>query len=159
MPERLVLTSSFEPIAKGDTFEPGMHLPLHVTIQQYFTLDNSRPFLNSLMNYAIGLRPFEVTGKERRLFGLNLNVPVTTLSHVGKLTIIHAATQDIIERHGGELENEDWHGDGYNPHVTDTSSRVFQPGERAIVRSIEVIRAENGSKEVLAVLPFGDGEV
>lgn len=158
MSAEFLLTSSLEPIKKGQQFEKA--LPLHVTIQQWFTLESERPFYNALQNYAASKSPFEVIGASDALFGPENNVPVRRVRKLGKLSMLHMQTKELLEKFGGQLRNPEWAGDGYNPHVTYVDDQGIDEDQAIILKTIEIIKREEDSniKTVEFVLPL-NGEV
>lgn len=154
MSAEYLLTSSIDPIVKGQEFteEP---LPRHVTVQQWFTLEGSqRAFENALQNLATTFEPFEVTAGDEALFGPNNDVLVRRLRTMGKLATLHARTSELLARYQGTLKNPQWGGDGYNPHVTYVDDMALEEGEVVKLRSIELIKRVDGTRRVEAALPF-----
>lgn len=143
MSAEFLLTSSLEPIKKGQQFEGA--LPLHLTIQQWFTLEYERAFQNALQNYVGTVSPFEVIGDEEALFGPENNVSVRRVRNVGKLAIVHAKTKELLEQFGGELLRPEWAGAGYNPHVTYVGDRGIGENEPVLLKTIELIKRDEGS--------------
>jgi len=150
-----LLTSSIDPVYKGQVFEEG--LPRHITIQQWFTLERRGAFVNALQNFATTLTPFEITGTEEAMFGPHEDVRVRRVRNVAKLAMLHDSTLEMIERYGrGSMRNPEWAGDGYNPHVSYVDGIALEEGEVVILKTIELIRRDPGSRTKVAeqVLPF-----
>lgn len=157
MAAEYLLTSSIDPIKKGEQFTDGS-LPRHVTIQQWFTLRYAPAFKNALQNFATTLEAIEITATEDAEFGPNNDVPVRLVRNMGRLARLHTKTGELIERFGGELKNPEWTGDGYNPHVTYVDGIALEEGETVSLRTIEMIRRENGVRTVEMVLGFSGNE-
>ncbi len=157
MAAEYLLTSSIDPIKKGEQFVDGP-LPRHVTLQQWFTLDHVPAFKNALQNLATTLEPVEIIGGENAEFGPNNDVPVRLVRNIGRVARLHTKTGELIERFGGELRNPEWAGDGYNPHVTYVDGAALDEGEAVTLRTIEMIKREDGVRTVEMVLGFsGNG--
>ena len=151
MAAEYLLTSSIDPIKKGEQFTDGL-LPRHITIQQWFTLQYAPAFKNALQNLATTLEPIEITAMEDAEFGPNNDVPVRLVRNMGRLARLHTKISELIERFGGELKNPEWAGDGYNPHMTYVDGSALEEGETVSLRTIEMIRRENGIRTVEMVL-------
>ena len=149
-----LLTSSLAPIERGQTFEGS--LPLHVTVQQWFSLEYERAFINALQNLATRFEPFDIEGGDEALFGPNNDLPVRLVRRVGRLARLHAQTGELVTRFGGELRNPEWAGDRYNPHVTHVDGAELKEGEVVTLRTIELIKSvpDERIKTVVSALPF-----
>lgn len=154
MAAEYLLTSSIDPIKKGEQYEDS--LPRHVTVQQWFTLGYERAFHNALQNYATTLTPFEIIGDDEALFGPNNDVPVRKVRNIGRLAAVHTQTKELLEKFGGSLRRPEWAGTGYNPHVTYVDGIAIDRDETVTLKNIELIKRDEGStvKTVEFVLPF-----
>ena len=154
MAAEYLLTSSLAPIERGQVFEGS--LPLHVTVQQWFSLEYERAFINALQNLATRFEPLEIEGGDEALYGQNNDVPVRLVRRVGRLARLHTQTGELVARFGGELRNPEWAGDHYSPHVTHVDGDELKEGEVVTIRTIELIKRVPGErlKTVESVLPL-----
>lgn len=157
MATEFLITSSLEPIKKGQEFEGS--LPLHVTLLQWFTVDSQPAFQNALQNLTMRTPGFEVVTGEEALYGPNNDVPVRLLRGFGKLARLHADVVELVARYGGEMRNPEWAGERYSPHVTHVGERTLQPDEIVPIRALELIKRHDGerSKRVEVILPLRNG--
>lgn len=153
MSAEYLLTSSIDPIRKGERFvdEP---LPRHVTIQQWFMLEHVPAFKNALQNFATTLAPIEIKAGETAEYGPNNDVPVRLVRSIGRLASLHTKTGELVERFGGTLKNPEWAGDGYSPHVTYVDGIALEEDEAITLRTLEMIKREDGVRSVEMVLGF-----
>lgn len=154
MAAEYLLTSSLAPIERGQGFEGS--LPLHVTVQQWFSLERERAFINALQNLATRFEPFEIEGGDEALYGPHNDVQVRLVRKVGRLARLHLQTGELVARFGGELRNPEWAGDRYSPHVTRVEGAELKEGEVVTIRTIELIKRAPGErlKTVESVLPL-----
>lgn len=155
MSAEYLLTSTIGPIERGQEFEGS--LPLHVTVQQWFTLESDRAFQNALQNLATRLDPIEIEGANEALYGPSSDVPVRLVRKVGQLARLHMQTGELVTRYGGELRNPEWAGERYSPHVTHVNGAELKEGEAVTLRTIELIKRPLGEriKTVEQVLSLG----
>lgn len=132
-PDRL-LVCTLDHVERGDRFEK---LPLHVTIQQWFSLESVQPFYNAMINhlfYKSGPIVFEGGGYDE--FGPKNNIPVRLLEKIGGLASLHVDTGRLIKRFG-EV-NTDW--PDYSPHVTYSGDLGLARGMQVELAQVQLIR-------------------
>lgn len=155
MAAEFLLTSSLDPIEKGDRFE-SEPLPRHVTVLQWFTLEQPKAFVNALQNYAVTVSPFEVKGGEDALFGPDNDVLVRRIRTVGKLASVHSRIVELVDQFGGSLKHPEWAGEGCHPHVSYVKGLALEDDEAVTLKNLELISREQGTsfRTVEHVLPL-----
>jgi hypothetical protein len=151
-----LVTCHADPIEKGQQFLHG--LPLHLTIQQYFKMQNRIPeFVETLKELAANTRQLYVIGAEEAMLGPKNDVPVRRVRDLGggALVSFHLQTWDLLQRFGAILQNPEWAKNGYNPHMALVKNVDFGAGDEKLLKTVELIeRLPNKTKKVTDVFPF-----
>lgn len=149
-----LLICALEPVQTGEMFED---LPLHVTIQRWFTLGGrlESAFRNSLINYAYRTAPINIEMGENEDFGQHREVPVRKLRRLGSLAMVHHDTAEIITRFDGEISDPEWSGKKYTPHVSYVNGVGPAEGDQFTLNSLQFVRRDdNDMKEVIGSYYF-----
>jgi len=146
----LLITSSLDSIEEGQVFSK--NLPRHVTIWQYFELPDLYidTFIADASDAITGFPPLQIEGSDYAELGPEHNVPVRRVRALGSgatLITLHTVLGTIIERYEGTVKNPEWAYQGYNPHITYVDGRALGEGERAVLRTVELIEKNPISRE------------
>jgi 2'-5' RNA ligase len=151
-----LITSHFESLRRGQKFVYG--LPLHVTIQQYFQIKNRdiSAFHDELERLVSETNPIEVIGENEDMFGLKRDTPVRLVRSLGgeALHDFHLKTGDLLSEFGAPIQNPEWAGVNYRPHVTLGDGGMFTEGDRRLLCNVELIERIIGVKVVREVFGF-----
>lgn len=148
----LLITSSLDPIQRGDSFPQGTSLPRHVTVWQYFELPNEHvnEFIAETGNVIEAFSPFDIEGAAYAEFGPHTDVPVRRIKALGQkgttLIALHSVLGAVIEEYEGMISNPEWAYNGYNPHVTYVNGQALDEGERTTLRTVELIEKDAVSR-------------
>lgn len=147
----LLITSSLDPIKEGDSFSEGTRLPRHVTVWRYFELPDFHvnEFIAETGHAIKGFSPLDIEGTEYADFGPNSDIPVRRIRALGKqgqtLISLHGVLGSVIEKYDGETPDQEYIYEGYKPHVTYVDGRALAEGERATLRTVELIEKDADS--------------
>lgn len=148
MPE-LLFTSSVDPIKEGQRFAG--QLPRHVTLWQYFRLQNEQ--CNALIAQTAAVvdefSPMTIQGGERALFGPENNVPVRRVISLGRgamLAMLHDELGVVLEHNHATVKNPEWAYENYRPHMTYVDGRALEEGEQATLQTLELIEKDSSTK-------------
>jgi len=148
---RYILSADIEPVAIGDSFES---LPLHVTLVHWFSLgvaniDDVRGVCNSTIESSEYLTTIAT---ERALFGPSHDIPVMRLHKTSELSRVHQRVVDGLGLVGVRfLGRPEWIGEGWNPHVTDTSSDKLAVGGRVELDTVHLFENRIHQPDKLAI--------
>jgi hypothetical protein len=153
MLRRYVLVKLLEDLRDGEEFS-GHGWPQHLTIVPNFSIGWDEATVRERVQRALaGQRPHAVAAQHEELFGPRRTVPVTVLEPIPDLIAMHSRVVDLLINAGAAFEHPAYVQRGYRPHVTVTSDRRLNPGDRVIIDSISVVdlqpRGDSQQRKVL----------
>lgn len=114
--------------------------PLHLTLLDTFYSQNTAElFDKKLARTARNTESFSVVGERKALFGLNHDIPVTTVKKAKALVTLH---QNLLKAFSSSVNfmSPQHIGPGYSPHVTDQPIRKLAVGKSVIIDNLTLIR-------------------
>ena len=135
-------------------------VPLHLTIVHWFTFSegsNEESMMSSVQQFTQKLAQFNYKGVKREMFGLDFDIPVTTIEKSNQITQLHVG---LIEAAGLNVRSQFVGIDGYHPHISDTDDDHFEVGQEQTLRSIKLVRRTDSSSDhtVIATFTLGEAE-
>lgn len=166
MPERLLFTSSIDPIDEGQVFSHPEELPRHVVIWRHFSLlDTSmNDFTQDVGRVIEGFSPLEIIGTDRDHIGEHSNaVIVRRIMAVGmgacSLVGLRWQLGEIIECHKGFIANAHEAYDGYVPYMPFVHRGALAKNQYTKLASVELIEEDVQTQELIVRNTWGLSEV
>lgn len=162
MDKEYLLFLPIEPCLIGDTFEPGVPLPLHCTllhwfrVRERFTFSAVHESLSTVAHAGFAenplspLRKMRLVSEKASLFGPNNDIPVHELQWSEGLRLLH---ERVLYALGAQVIHCEprWIGSGWHPHVTTTDGREFAPGmSHAPTQFVCLERDERKARKVVS---------
>lgn len=134
----------------GDSFKPSA---LHVTILPWFAIEtNEQPFLDWFYKHFDEVSAFEAVAASRAMFGPRLDVPVSIMEPTAKFMELHQSALSWFGAVGARwAERDPYVGDDYIPHIAQRSGYLINEGQKFIVNSLTLFKADRRQDQVRVV--------
>jgi 2'-5' RNA ligase len=152
----LAVCSFLEPQAEGGEFAASA-IPLHVTLLGNFRIDGELPDVVRAIRASAGLPPVEAVTAEPARFGAAADIPVTLVKPTAELHALHEALLDAVQGLGAIVDEPQYTGAGFRPHITWASGEPVESEQRYPLRTLSVVDlAPDGNdhqRRVIATIP------
>lgn len=146
---KYIIVSFLEKVPPGTVFS-NTEWPLHVTIlRPFFSDGESSRLIEILQNSVKGKQTISLFGKTKEMFGQNRDIEVTELGHTTEIQNLHESIKNAFKPHIC-FESEQY--PHYRPHVTKRGNGGVATGEEVIIDSVSLVKMENDSRRVLAII-------
>lgn len=127
MISRFVLALPLEGLSVGAGYSV-REWPLHLTVVPTFEIAASARAVLDTVSRLVPRHPLVCVTGAIELFGARNTVPAATVVHSAELAATHEALVAAVVESGGRLDNPQYTGARYRPHVTSTRVRSIDPG-------------------------------
>ncbi len=144
----LLVVGSIDPETTPDGKTFPKNLPPHITVFPWFQVfaSHSGMFSNCLSRIAARHAHLEATVGEEDLFGPEKNISVRRMLAVAGIRQIHRDIHAITKTFSAGVQNPEWVGDGYVPHITQTEGLELRGGQRVIIPELQLVERTPGEK-------------
>ena len=111
--------------------------------------------VSTVKTVVSGQAPLQLVVEKEDLFGENKDVLVNRVSRTDELLQLHNKLVWSLEEIGVVHTNNDWVGDGWNPHVTHKAKSKLLPNDTFIVDSVSIVCSDDfkhGQRKLLATI-------
>lgn len=152
-----LLVLPIEPVPLGTSYPPGVSLPLHCTLMQWFKTSGDPDLAAEVSAAGVKSGCIELVSLALdRAFGPKANVPVHVLERDEDLNLLHTRLLVLLAALPSDFSELRWIGAGYRPHVSDTEGRSFAPHTRHACKHVALIeRDPDKVKTVRKIFHFG----
>lgn len=152
-----ILVHFVEPVAVGYQFERSRNAwPLHITLVPWFYGAMDMPLQRALQIVARPIAPVTVRVGGEALFGPNKDIPVNVISNPEALHELHESLLVAVQTAEGVVENPQFIGDTYTPHITHHGSGRRHEGDAVQVGDFHLVQLHEQNKcQVVARFPLG----
>ena len=160
MSSEFLVAMPIEEMQNGSVYAVGEPLPLQCTLMYWFELDDLRAGGRisdqiEMICASFGKEKLVLRPSGRALFGLNDDVPVTTIECSNEISFLHTSLLLALARERARFKELRWVGAGYRPHVSDLPGRsldvrlTYESGHIALIS-----RGEDKAKMVISLCQF-----
>ena len=154
--QKLIIVSFFEDLKPGYRFAAS-NWPLHLTLVRPFTTEGPVESIETALTKALDQQPaIAMDFGEIGQFGPHEDVPVTTVVKTPELQNLHDRLRALMEEYGA-VNNTQWSGKEYRPHVTHQHHGKMEPGQSVQLRQASLLDyqdGENATRTILRTYPF-----
>lgn len=137
--QKWIIVALFDEVQEGTEFEY-TDFPLHVTLAGVFATDKTgNQLANELAKILKDEHAIKIEGDQKAAFGPYHNIPVMKVKKSPQLMALYARIYEFLADTGVTYNSPEYHGEGYQPHVTNQKSGYLQEGEQKILKSISLI--------------------
>jgi hypothetical protein len=132
-PGSLIIVHMLDPQEVGSYFDRS-RWPLHITLLQWFGAiqEQHRAVRQELLRIAGSTAPVTVAVGDEAMLGPDKSVVADLIANKTLLQPLHQALYDVVRLMQLPLENEQYDGENYLPHVT------RQPGNHYVTRGQQI---------------------
>ncbi len=129
-------------------------LPLHLTFLGIFSSLEAPAFFSAKIEAVAGATPpLTTTARDRAMFGVGKDIPVTTVEKTPAIAALHETLLAAVDGHA-EFRAAQFTGEGFGPHVTDQGGRCIEPDTVINIEALSLVEVVGDDVFVRAMHPL-----